>query len=80
MVSVGREYMRSGVLSELFVCGVERAMSFTCCSPDAREQLRVSEAIDLQLEQWKRDANQEFKVLVVGMHGRTHYSTLAGHR
>lgn len=41
-------------------------MAFTCCSPDAREQLRVSKAIDLELVQWKRDAKPEFKVLLVG--------------
>ena len=67
----------SGVLSERCLC----AMAFTCCSSDAREQLRVSEAIDLQLEQWKRDENREFKVLVVGVMAVLQYLyTLAGHR
>ena len=44
-------------------------MAFNCCSPDidAREQARVSKAIDLELEQWKRDARLEFKILLVGM-------------
>lgn len=59
-------------VSETEVCvRIERAMAFTCCSPDVREQLRVSKTIDLQLEQWERDAKREIKVLVVGMHGRT---------
>lgn len=44
-------------------------MAFNCCSPDidARDQARVSKAIDLELEQWKRDARLEFKILLVGM-------------
>ena len=45
---------------------LEGTMAFTCCSPDAREQLRVSRAIDLELVQWKRDAQPEFKVLLAG--------------
>ena len=65
--------------SERAVCA-ERAMAFTCCSSVAREQLRVSKAIDLQLEQWKRDTNRELKVLLVGMMAVLQYSTLAGHR
>ena len=53
-------------------------MAFTCCSPDAREQLRVSKAIDLQLEQWKRDAKRELTVLVVGMMAVLHASVYTG--
>ena len=53
----------------LSVLCVDGAMAFTCCSPDidAREQVRVSKAIDLELEQWKRDARREFKMHLVGM-------------
>ena len=49
---------------------VRGAMAFACCSPDidARERARVSKAIDLELEQWRRDARRElFKILLVGM-------------
>ena len=45
-------------------------MAFACCSPDidAREQARLSKSIDLELEQWRRDARRElFKILLVGM-------------
>ena len=45
---------------------LEGTMAFTCCSPDAREQLKVSRAIDLELVQWNRDAKREFKVLLAG--------------
>ena len=48
-------------------------MAFTCCSPDAREQLRVSKAIDLELEQWKQDAKRASR-----RYGHTAYGTLAG--
>ena len=63
------------------------AMAFTCCSPDtdAREQARVSKAIDLELEQWKRDARRELKMLLVGtaipytqyMHGSSSLSSVS---
>lgn len=36
-------------------------MSFTCCSPDVREQLKVSKTNDLQLQQWRRDAKREIR-------------------
>lgn len=42
-------------------------MAFTCClDEDAKAQLRVSKAIERELEQWKRDANREFKLLLLG--------------
>lgn len=52
---------------ERAVLCVERVMAFTCClDEDAKAQLRVSKAIERELEQWKRDANREFKLLLLG--------------
>ena len=43
-------------------------MAFTCClDEDAKAQLRVSKAIERELEQWKRDSSREFKLLLLGM-------------
>ena len=43
-------------------------MAFTCClDEDAKAQLRVSKAIERELDQWKRDSSREFKLLLLGM-------------
>ena len=42
-------------------------MACTCLLDDeAKAQLRVSKAIEREMEQWKKDASKEFKLLLLG--------------
>ena len=38
-----------------------------CLDEDAKAQLRVSRAIEREIEAWKRDSSREFKLLLLGM-------------
>ena len=43
-------------------------MACPCLLDDeARAQLRVSKAIEREMEQWKKDASKEFKLLLLGI-------------
>ena len=42
-------------------------MACTCLLDDeAKAQLRVSKAIEREMEQWKKEASKEFKLLLLG--------------
>ena len=42
-------------------------MACACLLDDeAKAQLRVSKAIEREMEQWKKDASKEFKLLLLG--------------
>ncbi len=45
----------------------EAGMAFACClDEEAKAQLRVSRAIERELESWKKESSREFKLLLLG--------------
>lgn len=45
-------------------------MAFACClDEEAKAQLRVSRAIEKDIENWKKESSREFKLLLLGREG-----------
>lgn len=51
-------------------------MACTCLLDDeAKAQLRVSKAIEREMEQWKKEASKEFKLLLLGEKGEVYLTS-----